>query len=258
LRREIYWEGPGEAWSRKHRSWLTSVQFADHASQATLADYLHAHDVLIARRDQVEADRHALRAGAVRGDRRVGPLRSPRPALLLPRDRPLRAHHRQPAPPRVDHQGRLDPCAAAADRGGLPLSSRTGGRRGARASPARAITAGHQHCLARATTAQRPLAPAQRRAAQTQRDRRRRDRPRTDRLLLGDRHLDLSSRPGSACIPAGGRPPHARSHAPTEANENHPQEAHQLALTTLDNNPLRLVRRPEHPGSRTTTPRFVA
>ena len=24
LRREIYWEGPGEAWSRKHRSWLTS------------------------------------------------------------------------------------------------------------------------------------------------------------------------------------------------------------------------------------------
>ena len=56
LRREIYWEGPGEAWSRKHRSWLTSVRFADQASQATLADYLHAHDVLIARRDQVEAD----------------------------------------------------------------------------------------------------------------------------------------------------------------------------------------------------------
>ena len=56
LRREIYWEGPGEAWSRKHRSWLTSIRFADHASQATLADCLHAHDVLIARRDQGEAD----------------------------------------------------------------------------------------------------------------------------------------------------------------------------------------------------------
>ena len=56
LRREIYWEGPGEAWTRKHRSWLTSVRFADHASQATMADYLHAHDVLIARRDQVEAE----------------------------------------------------------------------------------------------------------------------------------------------------------------------------------------------------------
>ena len=56
LRREIYCEGPAEAWTLKYRSWLTSVRFADHASRATLADYLHAHDVLIARRDQVEAD----------------------------------------------------------------------------------------------------------------------------------------------------------------------------------------------------------
>ena len=64
LRREIYWEGPGEAWSRKHRSWLTSVRFSDHASQATLADYLHAHDVLIARRDQVEADLSKLAVSA--------------------------------------------------------------------------------------------------------------------------------------------------------------------------------------------------
>jgi Transposase IS116/IS110/IS902 family len=40
----------------KHRSWLTSVRFADQASRATLADYLHAHDVLIARRDQIEAE----------------------------------------------------------------------------------------------------------------------------------------------------------------------------------------------------------
>jgi transposase len=64
LRREIYWEGPGEAWSRKHRSWLTSVRFADHASRATLADYLHAHDVLIARRDQVEADLAELAVSA--------------------------------------------------------------------------------------------------------------------------------------------------------------------------------------------------
>jgi hypothetical protein len=35
---------------------VDSVRFADLASRATLADYLHAHDVLIARRDQVEAD----------------------------------------------------------------------------------------------------------------------------------------------------------------------------------------------------------
>jgi hypothetical protein len=45
-----------KTWSCKHRSWLTSVRFADHASRATVADYLHAHDVPIARRDQVEAD----------------------------------------------------------------------------------------------------------------------------------------------------------------------------------------------------------
>jgi transposase len=64
LRREIYWEGRGEAWSRKHRSWLTCVRFADQASQATLADYLHAHDVLIARRDQVEADLSKLALSA--------------------------------------------------------------------------------------------------------------------------------------------------------------------------------------------------
>jgi transposase len=64
LRREIYWEGPGEAWTRKHRSWLTSIRFADHASQATLADYLHAHDGLISRRDQVEADLAQLAVSA--------------------------------------------------------------------------------------------------------------------------------------------------------------------------------------------------
>jgi len=64
LRREIYWEGPGEAWTRKHRSWLTSIRFADHASQATLGDYLHAQDVLISRRDQVEADLAQLAVSA--------------------------------------------------------------------------------------------------------------------------------------------------------------------------------------------------
>ena len=145
LRREIDWEGTGEAWTRKHRSWLTSVRFADHASQATLADYLHAHDVLIARRGQVEADLGKLATtapcaqtvarlrclrgidtltavGLCRGDQRVGALRSSRPALGLPRDRPLRAHHRSAAPAGVDHQGRIHPRPSAAHRGRLPRS----------------------------------------------------------------------------------------------------------------------------------------
>ncbi len=187
LRREIYGEGRGETWSRKHRWWLTSVRFSDHASQATLADYLHAHDVLIARRDQVEADlaqvalsapcAHTvarlrclrgidtlLGAGAVLRDRRVRALRSSRPALLLPRDRPFRAHHRRAAPARVDHQSRLHARPPAAGRGRIALPPRTRGRRSARAPPARAITRDHQHLLARPAPAQRPLAPAQRRA----------------------------------------------------------------------------------------------
>jgi transposase len=62
LRREIYWEGPGEAWSCKHRLWLALIRFADQASQATLADYLHAHAVLITRRDQVEVELAKLAA----------------------------------------------------------------------------------------------------------------------------------------------------------------------------------------------------
>src|SRR5260370_32529564 len=50
LRREIYWEGTGGAWTRKHRSWLTSVLIPRHASPARLADYLQAQDMLISRR----------------------------------------------------------------------------------------------------------------------------------------------------------------------------------------------------------------
>ena len=130
LRREIYWEGRGEAWSRKHRSWLTWVRFADQASRATLADYLHAHDVLVARRDQVEAELAQARASApcahtvarLRCLRGIDTLTAlglcaeigewerfdhPDQLACLPGGRALRAHHRQPAPTGVDHQGRL-------------------------------------------------------------------------------------------------------------------------------------------------------
>ena len=55
----------------------------------------------------------------------MGALRSSRPALLLPRDRPLRAHHRSAASARVDHQGRLHARQTAAGRGRLPLPPRS-------------------------------------------------------------------------------------------------------------------------------------
>jgi transposase len=54
LRREVYYPGRGRAWTREHRSWLASLRFTDAASEATFADYLHAHDVLAARRDQLD------------------------------------------------------------------------------------------------------------------------------------------------------------------------------------------------------------
>jgi len=64
LRREIYYQGPGEAWSRRHRVWLASLRFSDRASQLTIADYLHAHDVLLARRDRIEAELQQLADGS--------------------------------------------------------------------------------------------------------------------------------------------------------------------------------------------------
>jgi transposase len=64
LRREIYYEGPGRAWSRGHRAWLASLRFADLASQLTMADYLHSHDVLLARRDRIEDELVKLAAGS--------------------------------------------------------------------------------------------------------------------------------------------------------------------------------------------------
>jgi transposase len=59
LRREIYYEG-GRTWTREHRTWLAGLRFADRASEATFADYLHAHDVLLARRDTLDRSIDAL------------------------------------------------------------------------------------------------------------------------------------------------------------------------------------------------------
>jgi transposase len=60
LRREIYYQGSAKAWTRQHRAWLASLRFADRASQLTIADYLHAHDLLLARRDRIEAELEQL------------------------------------------------------------------------------------------------------------------------------------------------------------------------------------------------------
>jgi transposase len=54
LRREIYFTGRARPWTHEHRRWLTHLRFSDRASQLTFEDYLHAHDVLLARRDRIE------------------------------------------------------------------------------------------------------------------------------------------------------------------------------------------------------------
>jgi transposase len=53
LRRERYFSGPGGRWTLKQRQWLSQQHFDDRASRITYADYLHAHDVLLARRERV-------------------------------------------------------------------------------------------------------------------------------------------------------------------------------------------------------------
>ena len=60
LRRERYFPGPGGRWTLKHRHWLSQQHVDDHASRITYADYLHAHDVLLARRDRVGGELEQL------------------------------------------------------------------------------------------------------------------------------------------------------------------------------------------------------
>src|SRR3954451_13969095 len=64
LRRERYFPGPGGRWTLKHRHWLSQQSFDDHASRITHADYLHAHDVLLARCDTVGRESSSSRRAA--------------------------------------------------------------------------------------------------------------------------------------------------------------------------------------------------
>jgi transposase len=54
LRREIYFTGRARSWTREHRIWLAGLRFADRPSELVFADYLHAHDALLARRDTLD------------------------------------------------------------------------------------------------------------------------------------------------------------------------------------------------------------
>ena len=98
---------------------MASLRFADPASRATLADYLHAQDVLIARRDQVEAEFSPLAVSA--------PC-----AQALARLPCLRgiSCQRSGCVPRSDEWGRFDhPDQLAAYQGIVPCEHTTGAQR---------------------------------------------------------------------------------------------------------------------------------
>jgi transposase len=52
--------GGGGSWTQRHRDWLAGLRFDDRASELCLADYLHAHDVLLARRERLDQSLGAL------------------------------------------------------------------------------------------------------------------------------------------------------------------------------------------------------
>jgi transposase len=68
LRRGRYFPGPGERWTLKHRHWLSQQRFDDAPSRVTYADYLHAHDVLLARRELVARELEQIAPGCVWGE----------------------------------------------------------------------------------------------------------------------------------------------------------------------------------------------
>jgi len=216
LRRELYYPGRGRAWTREHRTWLASLRFADVASEATFADYLHAHDVLAARRDQLDRAIYAqatecswaptvARLRCLHGIDTLGAFglcaevcdfqRFPKAVALsaylglVPSENTTRRQ----AQAGLDHQGRLHARPPPARRGRLPLPPPATRRRWPHASPGRRRAVDHRPLLARAAPPARPLAAPARPAPQAQRHRRDRRRPRTCPLLLGARDHRLTT-----------------------------------------------------------------
>ena len=176
LRRERYFPGPGGRWTLKHRHWLSQQHFDDQPSRITYADYLHAHDVLLARRDRVGRELEQLAPSCVWGEtiarlcclRGINTLtalglcaeigdwrRFDHPDSiasyvgLVPSEHSSGKH----AAARQDHQGRLHPRPPAARRGRAALPAVAVGRRQARRPPARPRPGAHRPRLARPATA---------------------------------------------------------------------------------------------------------
>jgi transposase len=55
LRRGLVWPGPGDAWSQRHVRWLSTLRLNDELADVVLGEYLGCHEVLLARRDRLDA-----------------------------------------------------------------------------------------------------------------------------------------------------------------------------------------------------------
>jgi transposase len=55
LRRGVLWLGPGETWSTRHLRWLSAVRLEDPLADVVLGEYLGCHEVLLARRERLDA-----------------------------------------------------------------------------------------------------------------------------------------------------------------------------------------------------------
>ncbi len=55
LRRGLVWPGPGDTWSQRHLQWLSKVALGDRLGDVVLGEYLGCHEVLLARRDRLDA-----------------------------------------------------------------------------------------------------------------------------------------------------------------------------------------------------------
>jgi Transposase IS116/IS110/IS902 family/Transposase len=215
LRRERYFPGPGERWTLKHRHWLSQQQFDDPASRITYADYLHAHDVLLARRDHVGRELEQLAGDCVWAETiaRLCCLRAINTLTALGLCAEIGDWRRFDHPDSLaayvglvpsEHScgqtrrlGKITkagprPRAPAARRSRAALPPDTGGRRQAGRAPARPGPGADRPRLARPAAAERALEPVAQRPRQAGRDRDHRDRPRARRRLLGDRHRPLT------------------------------------------------------------------
>lgn len=55
LRRGLVWDGPGQAWGQRHLQWLSTLGSAEGLADVVLGEYLACHEVLLARRDRLDA-----------------------------------------------------------------------------------------------------------------------------------------------------------------------------------------------------------